>query len=133
MCRHARGGAMPRSGRRCWTCSPDGWTRRRWVRLSTKEIPMHPTKACALAAIGILSGLATPALAEVVAYEGARIIVGDGRVIEKGTLVVDGAKVLQAGGGARAPPGAERVGPARPTAMPLIIDCHVPPHTPPPA
>jgi imidazolonepropionase-like amidohydrolase len=86
---------------------------------------MQPTKACALASIAILAGLATSAFAEVTAYEGARIIVGDGRVIEKGTLVVDGARILQAGADARAPVGAKRVDLAGKTVMPMIIDCHV--------
>src|SRR5215467_1597946 len=86
---------------------------------------MHTKKTCALAAFAVLAASAAPALAEVVAYEGARIIVGDGRVIEKGTLVVDGAKVLQAGGDARAPVGAKRVDLAGKTVMPMIIDCHV--------
>ena len=86
---------------------------------------MHPTKACALAAVGILAGLATPAFAEITAYEGARLIVGNGQVIEKGTLVVDGAKILQAGADAHAPAGAKRVDLAGKTVMPMIIDCHV--------
>ena len=86
---------------------------------------MHPPKACALAAVGILAGLATPAFAEITAYEGARLIVGNGQVIEKGTLVVDGAKILQAGADAHAPAGAKRVDLAGKTVMPMIIDCHV--------
>src|SRR5215467_1292718 len=86
---------------------------------------MHTKKTCALAAFAVLAASAAPALAEVVAYEGARIIVGDGRVIEKGTLVVDGAKVLQAGGDARAPVGAKRVDLTGKTVMPMIVDCHV--------
>lgn len=86
---------------------------------------MHPTKACAVATIAILTALAAPAYAEVTAYEGARIIVGDGRVIQKGTLVVDGARVLQAGADASAPAGAKRVDLAGKTVMPMIIDCHV--------
>jgi len=39
-------------------------------------------KAHALAAVAILAGSAGPALAEVTAYEGARLIIGDGRVVE---------------------------------------------------
>src|SRR2546425_625784 len=48
--------------------------------------------------LGFLVGFAIPASAQsVTAYEGARLIVGDGRVIENATLVVDGAKISQAG------------------------------------
>ena len=76
-------------------------------------------------AIAVLAGAAAPASAEIVAYEGARLIVGNGQVIDKGTLVVDGAKILQAGADARAPAGARRVDLAGKTVMPMIIDCHV--------
>src|SRR5215472_14051375 len=86
---------------------------------------MYSKKACALAAFAVLAASAAPAFAEVVAYEGARLIVGDGQVIEKGTLVVDGAKILQAGADAHAPAGAKRVDLAGKTVMPMIIDCHV--------
>jgi imidazolonepropionase-like amidohydrolase len=61
----------------------------------------------------------------VTAYEGARLIVGDGRVIENGTLVVDGAKIVQAGAGVPVPSGAKRVNLAGKTVMPMIIDTHV--------
>ena len=61
----------------------------------------------------------------VTAYEGARLIVGDGRVIENGTLVVDGAKIVQAGAGVQVPSGAKRVNLAGKTVMPMIVDTHV--------
>jgi imidazolonepropionase-like amidohydrolase len=63
----------------------------------------------------------------VTAYEGARLIVGDGRVIENATLVVDGAKIAQAGTVAdvRVPAGATRVNLAGKTVMPMIVDTHV--------
>jgi imidazolonepropionase-like amidohydrolase len=73
-----------------------------------------------------LASFAVPASAQVTAYEGARLIVGDGRVIEKATLVVDGAKIVQAGGSdVRVPAGATRVNLAGKTVMPMIIDTHV--------
>src|SRR5215831_15728109 len=78
--------------------------------------------AFAAAAIAVLAGSAIPAFAEVVAYEGARIIVGDGRVVENATLVVDGQKIAQAG---TAPAGARRVDLRDKTVMPMIIDAHV--------
>jgi imidazolonepropionase-like amidohydrolase len=85
------------------------------------------------AAFGVLAGLAAPALAQapatgVTAFEGARLIVGDGRApIENATLVVDGTKIVQAGSAAdvRVPAGAARVGLAGKTVMPMLIDTHV--------
>jgi imidazolonepropionase-like amidohydrolase len=86
---------------------------------------MH--RIAAFAAAVLLAGPAVPAFAQVTAYEGARLIVGDGRVIENGTLVVDGAKLAQAGPAAdvRVPAGAKRVSLAGKTAMPMLIDAHV--------
>ena len=49
-------------------------------------------------ALGILVGLSVPARAQVTVFEGARIIVGDGRApIENATLVVDGTRITQVG------------------------------------
>jgi imidazolonepropionase-like amidohydrolase len=81
-----------------------------------------------LVTICFLAGCAVPTSERsVTAYEGARLIVGDGRVIENATLVVDGAKIAQAGAAAevRAPAGATRVNLAGKTVMPMIVDTHV--------
>jgi imidazolonepropionase-like amidohydrolase len=78
--------------------------------------------AYAFALIAVSAGYASLAAAEVVAYEGARLIVGDGRVIENGTLVVDGQKITQVGS---APADARRVDLKGKTVMPMIIDTHV--------
>ena len=88
---------------------------------------MRLMKAHLLAAIAALAGFAGQGLAEVTVYEGARLVVGDGRVVEKGTLVVEGAKLVQAGAASqiRVPAGAKRVSLAGKTVMPMIIDCHV--------
>ena len=63
---------------------------------------MHRLNVIAVAAIvtlGFIAGCAVPTSERsVTAYEGARLIVGDGRVIDNATLVVDGAKIAQAGG-----------------------------------
>jgi len=78
--------------------------------------------------VGFLAGCATPASERsVTAFEGARLIVGDGRVIENATLVVDGTKIAQAGAATdvRVPAGATRVSLAGKTVMPMIIDTHV--------
>ena len=94
---------------------------------------MHRLNVIAVAAIvtlGFLAGCAVPTSERsVTAYEGVRLIVGDGRVIENATLVVDGAKVAQAGAAAevRVPAGATRVNLAGKTVMPMIIDTHVHP------
>jgi imidazolonepropionase-like amidohydrolase len=90
---------------------------------------MHRTNIVALAATVALSALvAVPASAQVTAYEGARIIVGDERApIENATLLVDGARIVQAGPAASVsvPAGARRVSLAGKTVMPMIIDTHV--------
>src|SRR5690349_12938952 len=87
---------------------------------------MRRINAFAVAAVVVLAGFTVPASAKIVAYEGARLIVGDGRVIENATLVVDGAKLAQAGaaGEVRVPAGAARVNLAGKTVMPMIIDTH---------
>ncbi len=89
---------------------------------------MRRVSAAAVAAtfaVGVLSGLASPARAQVTAYEGARLIVGNGSVIENATLVVDGTKIIQAGAGVQVPAGATRVSLAGKTVMPAIVDSHV--------
>ena len=48
-------------------------------------------RIAAFAAVVLLAGSAIPAFAQVTAYEGARLIVGDGRVVENATLIADGA------------------------------------------
>ncbi len=83
--------------------------------------------AVALTVTCVLAGFANPVSAQTVtAYEGARLIVGDGRVVENGTLVVDGARIAQAGPAAdvRVPAGAARVSLAGKTVMPMLIDTH---------
>ena len=77
----------------------------------------------ATVALGVLAGVAGQASAQVTAYEGARVIVGDGRVLDNTTLVVDGTKLTQVGGAA--PAGANRVNLAGKTVMPMFLDTHV--------
>jgi imidazolonepropionase-like amidohydrolase len=61
-----------------------------------------------------------------VAYQGARVIVGDGRTIENATFIVDGDRFGPVGTAAEItiPPGATRVDLAGKTVMPAIIDTH---------
>ncbi len=63
----------------------------------------------------------------VVVFEGARVIVGDGRPpIENASFVVDNGRFAQVGGkdGVRVPAGASRVNLTGKTVMPAIIDTH---------
>ena len=87
---------------------------------------MHRINIAALAAtvaLVTLAGLPGQASAQgVTAYEGARVIVGDGRVLDNTTIVVSGGKITQVGGAA--PAGATRVNLSGKTVMPLIIDTH---------
>ena len=64
---------------------------------------------------------------EATVFEGARLLVGDGRVIETATFIVDDDRLVAVGraGEVEVPPGAERVDLAGRTVMPAIIDTHV--------
>jgi imidazolonepropionase-like amidohydrolase len=60
-----------------------------------------------------------------IVFENARVIVGDGRVIEGASFVVSGNRITQVGKGPlRAPAGAMHVSLAGKTVMPAIIDTH---------
>jgi imidazolonepropionase-like amidohydrolase len=86
---------------------------------------MRLAKVTAVAVAAVLAGCASAPSGPVTAYEGARLIVGDGRVMENATLVVAGDKIVRAGAGAEVPAGATRVNLAGKTVMPMIIDTHV--------
>jgi imidazolonepropionase-like amidohydrolase len=65
--------------------------------------------------------------ADLTAFEGARVIVGDGRtVIENAVFLVNGSRITQVGrtGQVTFPAGATRVNLAGKTVMPAIIDTH---------
>jgi imidazolonepropionase-like amidohydrolase len=87
---------------------------------------MRPIYRAAAAAVA-LSVFTVPAHAQVTAYEGARLIVGNGSTIENGTIVVDGARIVQAGSAkdVKVPAKAKRVSLAGKTVMPMMIDTHV--------
>jgi imidazolonepropionase-like amidohydrolase len=83
-------------------------------------------------AVGLgIAGLANPspqAQEAATAFEGARVITGDGRPpIEKATIVVSGWRIADVGPSAsvRVPAGAIRVDLAGKTVMPAIVDTHV--------
>ena len=77
--------------------------------------------------LGLFVGSTVPVSAQsVTAFENARLIVGDGRVIENATVVVQGTRIAQVGGAGdvRVPDGARRVDLAGKTVMPTIVDTH---------
>jgi len=79
----------------------------------------------ALVLLALLAGCATPPSdAPVRAYEGARLITGDGRVFENGTLLVQGSRITGVGR-VPVPPGATRINTAGKTIMPMLVDTHV--------
>jgi imidazolonepropionase-like amidohydrolase len=92
---------------------------------------MHRVNVVAVAAtVALVVWLAGPARAQtgVTAFEGARLIVGDGGApIDNATVVVEGAKIIQAGRAAdvQVPAGAARVSLAGKTVMPMLVDTHV--------
>ncbi len=61
------------------------------------------------------------------AFEGARLIVGDGQTIENATFVVDDTRFVAVGatGAVEVPEGAARVDLTGMTVMPAIVDAHV--------
>ena len=63
----------------------------------------------------------------VTVFEGGRVIVGDGKVIDNASVVVTGDRITQVGPAAsiKAPAGATRVSLAGKTVMPAIVDTHV--------
>jgi len=89
---------------------------------------MHRVKLLVLAAIAAsTAAVLAQAPAGVTVFEGARVIVGDGRApIENATFVVTGNRFTAVGraGDVRVPAGATRVNLAGKTVMPTLIDTH---------
>ena len=77
------------------------------------------------AALAVLV-IAAPVRAQTL-FEGARLITGDGRVIENSAFVVTGNQISQVGrkGEVRLPSGGTRVDLTGKTVMPALIDAHV--------
>jgi imidazolonepropionase-like amidohydrolase len=67
-----------------------------------------------------------PQQAGPVVYEGARLIVGDGKTIDNSAFVVESGRISQVGqrGQIKAPAGASRVDLSGKTVMPAIVDAH---------
>ena len=82
----------------------------------------------AIAALAAAAGGRAQAPAGTTAFEGARVIVGDGSApIENATIVVTGGRIAQVGPAAKVavPAGAARVSVTGKTVMPTIVDTHV--------
>lgn len=81
--------------------------------------------AAAVAAAALVSVAAQTPSATL--FEGARVIVGDGRTIDNAAIVMQGDRLTQVGTAAtvKAPAGATRVSLAGKTVMPAIVDTHV--------
>ncbi len=87
---------------------------------------MFSLAAATIAAV--LAGMSVPASSQapVTAFEGARIIVGDGSpAIEKGIIVVNGTTIQAVGANVQVPAGAQRVNLAGKTVMPMVLDTHI--------
>jgi imidazolonepropionase-like amidohydrolase len=82
-------------------------------------------KGCLILALAVTIGTLLAAQPAVTVFEGARVIVGDGRVIDKATIVMQGDRLTQVGASVNAPANAQRVSLAGKTVMPAIIDTHV--------
>ena len=78
----------------------------------------------------LVAGLAVSTVTaqnSVTVFDGARVVVGDGRTIDNATIVMQGDRLTQVGPAAsvKAPAGATRVSLAGKTVMPAIVDTHV--------
>ena len=85
------------------------------------------TMLLGVAAIGLAAAISAPAMAQVTAFEGARVIVGDGSpAIDNATLIIDGGRIVRVGRGpgVSIPAGATRVNAAGKTIMPALLDTH---------
>src|SRR5688572_12527192 len=78
-------------------------------------------------AVASFAAVTLAAQNNVTVFEGARVIVGDGRTIDNATIVMQGDRLTQVGPAAsiKAPAGATRVSLAGKTVMPAIVDAHV--------
>jgi imidazolonepropionase-like amidohydrolase len=92
--------------------------------MAVRRLPLAALAACLTA--WACSGSGSPAQAPLTLYRGARLIVGDGSVIERGALLVQGNRFQMVGrDDAITPPeGAELVDLEGKTVIPALIDAH---------
>ena len=96
---------------------------------SVTSTPAAIPAALAIAAV-LAAGCATDGgggATDAVAYEGARVIAGDGSVIESGVFVVEAGRFAAVGasGEVEVPDGAERVDLSGKTVMPALVNAHL--------
>ena len=96
---------------------------------SVTSIPAAIPAALATA-VALVAGCATDGggdATDAVAYEGARVIAGDGSVIESGVFVVEAGRFAAVGasGEVEVPDGAERVDLSGKTVMPALVNAHL--------
>ena len=84
-------------------------------------------KKILLVCVSVLAVATTAAQSRITVFEGARVIVGDGKTIDNATIVVQGDRFTQVGPAAsvKVPAGATRVSVTGKTVMPAIVDSHV--------
>jgi imidazolonepropionase-like amidohydrolase len=82
--------------------------------------------AALFATLTLVISTAAPAVAQATAFVGGRLIDGTGRVIENGTLVLDGARIIAVGPAASTPvpAGAARIDARGKTILPGLINAH---------
>lgn len=103
-----------------------------------RRVTMQSRRSTVLATLLLLALVAAPMLlaqargqapggAGATAFQGARVIVGDGRVIENATFIVEGGRFTAVGptGQVQVPQGAARVDLTGKTVIPALIDTHV--------
>ena len=85
---------------------------------------MHRLFACAALAACSLLGIAAPAAAQDLVITNVRIIVGNGTVIDNGTIAVRGGRIVSAAAGAATVPNAQTIDGKGLTAIAGFIDGH---------
>jgi imidazolonepropionase-like amidohydrolase len=80
-----------------------------------------------LVCAAVVAAVTISAQSRVTVFEGARVIVGDGRTLDNASIVVQGDRITYVGpaASAKAPAGAARVSVTGKTIMPAIVDSHV--------
>lgn len=91
--------------------------------------PVSQKLIAALCLAGSLIGGCAPSDSQpgtTLLFEGARLILGDGGVIENGAFIVEGGRILEVGntGEVTVPPGATSIDLAGKTVIPALIDAH---------
>src|SRR6187402_1257123 len=85
------------------------------------------TRRLLVLGLALLSAVSLMAQSAITVFENGRVIVGDGKVLDNASVVVDGTRITQVGpaSAVKAPAGATRVSLTGKTLMPAIVDTHV--------